>query len=543
MRRSLPTAWRILLVALCATLPYLATLGHGFLNWDDPDYVGEPLVQAPDGLTRIWTSFDTAQVYPVVFSVLWLEHRIWGGHPFGYHLDSILLHALASLACLLCLQRLGASRGAALGVALLFALYPTQAASVSWISERKNLLSGLFGFASLALWFGAGGRSRVASIGLGLLAILSKATLVTLPVTIWLFDSRRVGARRAALRVAPLVLLAIAISALTLFREHGPRVVSDLPLLDRVWVAAASLSFHAGRLLWPFGVTPLYPRWPLEVARPIGIVAAVLLLGVVAALWTRERRLRGESVERSQSELGAAHFGVAMIPTLGLAPFGYLEHSFVADHFLYWPCWGLWWAFLEPLVQRISPAISGTARLSRQSAVARPSLVAGAAYLLLCGALCYRATLPYHDSDRFWSRVLEGNDRAWVAWQNRGESRAQEGRWSDAEADLRRALELRPAAVEARFNLGYVLDRKGDRAAAMNEYRRALAGAAPVPDAAINLARLEFLTARDLVAAGKSAEAMPHFAEARRLDPAQAVYAAEAAKAASRLPPPVAPTP
>src|SRR5512140_805761 len=85
------------LLFAAAVGPFVGTIGHGFLNWDDPEYVTQnPLLQSPDGLARIWTSFDNPQVYPMVFTSFWAEYHLWGPSPSGYHIVNLLLHFLAA---------------------------------------------------------------------------------------------------------------------------------------------------------------------------------------------------------------------------------------------------------------------------------------------------------------------------------------------------------------------------------------------------------------------------------------------------------------
>ena len=71
---------------------------QGGLIWDDTEHVTRPELRSWHGLYRIW--FDvgaTPQYYPLVHSVFWVEHKLWGDATLGYHLVNILLHATAAL--------------------------------------------------------------------------------------------------------------------------------------------------------------------------------------------------------------------------------------------------------------------------------------------------------------------------------------------------------------------------------------------------------------------------------------------------------------
>src|SRR5207237_5552540 len=108
----------------------------GFL-WDDKAHVTRAGLQSWHGLWRIW--FDvgaTQQHYPLVHSVFWVQHRLWGAAPAGYHLVNILLHVAAAVMAGLTLRQLSIP-GAYLAAAI-FALHPVQVESVAWITSSRT---------------------------------------------------------------------------------------------------------------------------------------------------------------------------------------------------------------------------------------------------------------------------------------------------------------------------------------------------------------------------------------------------------------------
>ncbi len=87
-----------LVVLLVATLlAYLPVL-HGSFVWDDDRLLtGNDLIQAPDGLSRIWFTTEPVDYWPVTNSSFWLEWRLWGASPYGYHTTNLTLHFLSAL--------------------------------------------------------------------------------------------------------------------------------------------------------------------------------------------------------------------------------------------------------------------------------------------------------------------------------------------------------------------------------------------------------------------------------------------------------------
>src|SRR5471030_813229 len=205
------------LVVAAVLLAYYPAL-RGGLVWNDPDYVTRPELQNGCGLERIWFEPGaTEQYYPVLHTAFWLEHRLWGDSPLGYHLANVLLHAAAACLFLLVLRRLLTDSGrapaiaadAAAFAALLFALHPVCVESVAWISEQKNTLSlALYLLSARAYLRFAdtrGGAAYAAAFALFCAALGTKSVTATLPaallVATWWTTGRVVWRRD----VAPLV--------------------------------------------------------------------------------------------------------------------------------------------------------------------------------------------------------------------------------------------------------------------------------------------------------------------------------------------------
>jgi len=210
------------LLALASFVVFLPALGAGFVNWDDdqnfldnPNYRGLGAAQ----LRWMFTTFLMGHYIPLTWMTLGLDYVIWGMNPAGYHLTNLLLHSANAVLfyfMALRLLRAGVPGGQADGswaltlgsgfATLLFAVHPLRVQSVAWITERRDVLSGLFYLAAVVAYLrycdGAvqeGSRTRKwywASLGLFALALLSKAMTVTLPVVLLVLDAyplRRLG--------------------------------------------------------------------------------------------------------------------------------------------------------------------------------------------------------------------------------------------------------------------------------------------------------------------------------------------------------------
>ncbi len=201
-------------LALVSFVVFVPALEGGFLNWDDDqNFVDNPNYRGLGASQLRWmfTTFLMGHYIPLTWMTLGLDYVVWGMNPVGYHLTNLLLHAAnAVLFYFMALRLLRASvpGGHADGswaltlgsgfATLLFAVHPLRAESVAWITERRDVLSGLFYLAAVVAYLrycdGAvpeGRRTRKwywASLGLFALALLSKAMAVTLPVILLALD-------------------------------------------------------------------------------------------------------------------------------------------------------------------------------------------------------------------------------------------------------------------------------------------------------------------------------------------------------------------
>src|SRR5438477_2470587 len=160
---------------------------HGKPVWDDIAHITQPGLRSASGLVQIWTKLGaTQQYYPLVHTVFWLEHKLWGDSVVGYHLVNILLHGASAFVLLQILLRLKIP-GAWLAAGL-FALHPVQVESVAWISELKNTLCGLFFFLSIFSYLEFDeNRSRASYLGslcLFICGLMCKTVIAPMPASI-----------------------------------------------------------------------------------------------------------------------------------------------------------------------------------------------------------------------------------------------------------------------------------------------------------------------------------------------------------------------
>jgi len=502
-------------IVLMTILVYIPAIQGGFV-WDDDDYVAEnQLLTSPKGLGRIWLEpLSTPQYYPLVFSSFWLEYQLWGLRPMGYHAVNVLLHAASALVLWLLLRRLDIP-GAWLAAAV-FALHPVHVESVAWVTERKNVLSGLFYLISalyLVRFFGVDREGQEQSphswwlYGAGLIlfvcALLSKTVTSSLPAAIilvlWWKRGRVLWREVAAL--VPFILLGLALALLTVWveRHHVGAGGSwwELSFLERCLIAGRALWFYAGKLVWPAELIFNYPRWRIntgawwQYAYPMGAFTVVLVL------WTFRQRI-------GRGPLAAVLFFCGtLFPALGFFNTYPMLFSYVADHFQYLASIGLIALAVGALTRA---ALIGPARLQQVG------VGLGLGVLVLLGVNTWNQSYMYKDQETLWRDTLEKHPNSRLAHNNLGALMVKRGRFKEAIDHYSEVLRIRPDYAEAHNNLGGLLETKGRYVEAIGHYSEALLLKPDYAEAHNNLGLL-------FNQLGRYDEAIGHISEALRLEP------------------------
>ena len=501
-----------MLIAVAVLLAFWPSLSGGFL-WDDETWIAETastpthrLIHDDGGLAEIWFTTRAEDYWPLSNSMFWLEWRLWGMKPFGYRAVNLLLHAVGAVLVWRVLRELGAPGGWLGG--LLFAIHPVTVASVAWIAELKNCLSlPLYALALLCwLWFDQSGRRRwyAASLVAFLLALTAKTSTVCLPLVLLAFCWWRRGRidRRDLVHTAAFFALAVAMGAITLWRQSPPEVLPGEPapegLLSRVAASGWAVWFYLGKALVPLKLAMLYPRWSVDPATVTAWLPLAALVGVAAFLW----RLG----PRWNKPLGLALgcYVVALGPVLGIIPMWFRRYALVSDHLQY--------LALPAITALVAAGLATLAKTDRLRPIA-----AGIAVM----AVAALATLTWQRSGVFRSTVdlmqdsLATNPDSWTAHTNLGAALANLGRPQEAASHYAEALRLRPTSAEAHNNLGNTLFQLGRPQEAIPHYQESLRLKPDVAGVHSNLGIALGMT-------GRPQEAVFHFREVVRLIPTSA---------------------
>jgi tetratricopeptide (TPR) repeat protein len=498
--------WILLPALMLATLAAYRPAWHGGMLWDDDRHITRSDLRSAEGLWRIWFDLGaTQQYYPLTHSAFWIQHKLWGDDTLGYHLVSIVLHALSAFLVAVVLRRLGVP-GAGLA-AVMFALHPVQVESVAWITELKNTLSGvLYLSAALAyLRFDQSRRKRLYALGMVLfvLALLAKTVTATLPaallVTLW-WQRGRLTWRRDVRPLAPWFVLGVAGGALTAWVERTMVGAQGgefhFTLIERCLIAGRVIWFYLGKLFWPANLSFMYPRWQIsqgvwwQYLYPLGLVA------LMAALWLLRKRTRAPLA-------AMLFFCGSLFPVMGFFNVYPFRYSFVADHFQYLAC-----------IAIIALFSSGLVNLGKRwNFQPRPAAVV---MMLVSGGVLvfptWSQSRQYADGETLYRSTLSRNASSWMAHNNLGNALQRQGWLDEAVTHYREAVRLKPDYAEAYNNLGDALHGQGHLEEAVASYKEALRF---MPD----LAGAHYNLGNALRESGRLEEAVTEYREAVRREP------------------------
>ncbi len=468
---------------------------RGDFIWDDDAYVTRNrTLETAGGLRRIWFEIGaTPQYYPLVFSTFWLERRVWDLNPFGYHLTNVLLHAASAVLLWRILRRLSVP-GAWLAAAV-FAVHPVQVESVAWITERKNVLSGVFYFASMLAYLRFTGlesdarrerrpwRLYALSFVCFAAALLSKTVTCSLPAVVVLllwWKRSRLDAREL-LPLAPMFVLGAYMGLMTarLEKVHVGALGAEwhFSVIDRFLIAGRALGFYAYKLLWPAELMFFYPRWRVDDGVWWQYLFPLAFIAVAAGLWLARRTIgRGPLV-------AVLIYAGTLFPALGFFDVYPFRYSFVADHFAYL-------GGVSLIALMIALPIAGWRKIGSnpQSAIRNPQSapppplspspplrkIAGGVLIFALAALTARQGHVYRDLETLWLDTIRKNPGGWAAYDALGALRYEQERYDEALELHTKAMERYPEEPNVRFNRGNALLKLGRTDAAVEAFEDAI---------------------------------------------------------------------
>jgi protein O-mannosyl-transferase len=477
------------LIAAATWVVFGQTVRYEFVNFDDDIYVYDnPRITRGLTLQAIeWAFSHSYSYYWAPLSALshMLDCQLYGLSPGGHHLINVLLHGATAVLLFLLLKEMTGALWRSAFVACVFAIHPLRVESVAWVTERKDVLSGLFFVLTLGAYVnyvrhlgGKGSRARYLAVAfLFAMGLMSKpSSLVTLPFVLLLLDywplnrfGQSVSAdapaapiRRQdslsgfkALLIEKIPLFALStVSCLVTMLTVTPVSVEQRSIAARLGNAIISYTAYLGQTFYPSDLAPFYP-FPASGIPPWKVLLSLVLLASITIGVFALRRSRPYLV------VGWLWYLGMLTPMIGLIQVGEQAR---ADRFTYLPQIGLLlliaWAMRDLC-----------ASLRHRRAVLGAGALMAVAALMACAQL---QASHWKNSETLWRHTLACTSGNNIAHNNLGTALLQMGRVDEAAIHFQKVLEVQPQYAEAHNNLGNVFFQNGRVDEAVAHYQKAL---------------------------------------------------------------------
>lgn len=468
-------------VVLLVLIAFSFGFGNEFVDWDDMEYVLEnPYVLNPTAATlkALWQMPVALNYHPLTMTSLAINAALSGSKPLGFIVTNVLLHILNTLLVFALAYRLS-QRNHWVGffTALLWGLHPMHVESVIWVSERKDVLYTFF-FLLACLTYLRYRATEVRSwlmltFGLFVLACLSKAMAVVLPLVLLLIDYKQIRpvfSRHTLAEKIPFFLAALFFGWLAVRVQAGDDFYGLLTLSGQKkvalgqepfafrWFVYGSYGFlmYLIKLLVPYGLSAIYP-YPANVTQIPSLywLGPPVFMGYLAALGWAFR------TQRREIAFGMGFFLVTIVLVLQFMTVG---TALMADRYSYLAYFGL--LFL---------LVTGLEKLSRPNPTNRMAWRVGVSlFALICFYLTIQQVQVWRNSETLWTNALrfypeddQINERLATYYGKRNEL-------EKAELHFTTALQDGTSRFGVYEGLGNVYGLKGDLPKAVAMYDQAL---------------------------------------------------------------------
>lgn len=470
-RFLLRTALSVGLILLTWSV-FAGSISAEFLNFDDNSYVYEnPEITGGltlHGLKWMFTHAHSTNWHPLTTLSHMLDCQIYGVQPRGHHFTNVLLHTLAVVLCFLALDALTGNVWRSGFIAAVFAIHPLRAESVAWISERKDVLSGVFFMLTLLAYVNYVRRGPslgryVALISAFLLGLMSKSMLVTLPLVLLCLDYwplRRFQGTRSmtalVIEKIPLLVLSAVFCAITLLAQHETLQSNmHLQLSARAANAINNYSLYFGQLLWPASLSGFYPYQDKSLTSAT-TVFSFLFLSILTAI------VIAKAKSQPYLFLGWLWYLIMLLPVSGIIQVGRQAH---ADRYTYLSQIGL--------ILMFTWAVAEMVKKLPFSSRALPTV--GCIVIIALASLARAETSHWHDSQSLWTRALAVTTNNDTAHAHLGAVLLQGGAYDRAIAHLQAAVDINPDNDDAYNSLGIAFGQSGQLSEASEFLQKSLA--------------------------------------------------------------------
>ncbi len=470
--KSLQITLCAILISIVTFAAFAPSLKNNFVNWDDDGYVEQnPYIRELSlaGVARIFAPsvyIEESQLYvPLVWLSYAIEYHFFGLNPFTYHLTNLIFHLFNGLLVFWLLFLISRNLFVATWTALLFGIHPLHVELVAWVTERKDVLYAFFFFGTLISYMYFLKKRDLKyyflSLGLFLLALLSKPLAISLPFVLLLLDYFSSGAINKKSFVEKLPFLIMTVVYLWVGRFFPNHLQRVEPFHYRFFFSSYAVLFYLTKVVFPIKLSCLYP-FPSTASGGLPLTFLLSPLPVLLLIATALVSLR----RTRKIAFGFFFFFCAAFPALQFFPTG---PSFIADRYMYVASVGVFFLIAELMVwmyQKIPKKHHSGGIIF--------------AIILLMSIVCSLVILTrnrcavWKDSMTLWNDALSKYPNLNWAHNQRGLLLQEQKDYGGALRDFKALLLYAPHDVDAYINLGNVYNDMGKSDEAIVAFKQGL---------------------------------------------------------------------
>lgn len=481
-----------------------STIGeHRFLNWDDIDYIHKNdriKSFSIDNIIWMFSNFSMANWHPLTWLSYTFNYTIWQDNPVPYKITNIILHILNSmLVYVLTVKFLTAARKnfhtisnsrfsllgatdfqyAGVFAAIIFAVHPLHVESVTWISERKDVLYSLFFM--LTIWFYLNYKESnenrkwlIASIFMFLFSLMSKPMSVTTPVLLMLIDiyplnvfkdgfSVKKAFRTLIPNKTTYLLLAFFVAIITILTQRaGIQGSEHLAIDSRIVNASMSLLQYAFHFFWPVNLSTFYSLHPWSTDPNIYSIFPVAIVFTITIFFFYLAIVKNIYFP----VIGWLYFLICVSPVIGIVKVG---AQAAADRYTYMPL--LSFFIISPVVVVLLAQLAKSRKI-RSAVNLTLIFTLGSIFTYLS----YQQNMHWKDDQSLWTKAINYSPgTAAIPYSNLATMYYNNGNFNSAILELNKSLAIAPDDVLTMEQLGKAYELMNRDRFAVNAYKKLIA--------------------------------------------------------------------
>ncbi len=467
------------LILLLTVLAYSNSINNQFVTYDDDQYIQKNEViksLSTKNISEMFSTFYFSNYHPLTTLSYAIDYHFAFNkttntiNPVRFHVINLLFHLLNILLVFELIYLLVKKVNLAAIAALLFAIHPMHVESVSWISERKDVLYTFFFLLSAVTYLYYLKKERkfkfiIYCFICFCLSLLSKSMAVTLPVLFLLFDyyeNHKLTLKNIIEKI-PFFVLSFVFGILAIKSQESS--VSNLAytfsLVNQFFLIIYGVVFYIFKFFVPFNLSALhaYPELSGGALPYYYYLSLIVVLVILTFIIFISFKLKKEII------FGLLFFLITISVVLQLIPVG---QAIVAERYTYVPYIGLIFIIIVvynfikenniQLFQKIKPYLIGILTV----------------YLLTFSYLTWSRNQVWKNSTSLWSDVINKNPKHYYGYYGLGNAYYLKDQYDEALKNYNTSIVFYPKFADCYYSRGTAKYKQNNYKGAIEDFTIAI---------------------------------------------------------------------